>query len=656
MTQPSNQTVAAGQSASFTAAASGSPAPTVQWQVSTDGGATWSNIPGATWTTLTVAAASAQNGNQYRAVFSNNILVNGDFEGTTYTDATTGDVLPSGWSEGPPSPATLSKVNVDSAVNPTTFLGPESGTHYMRFQSPANNGTRDCLYQDLNTVAGQPYTVSFWVAITSTSVGNTLGLDPVWDENTSNQQTLSNAFYLTPSNTGPVNYQFFSFTVTASTSTTRLDFHGIDANGSILLDNVSVVATATTNAATLTVTGSATAPSITTQPANQTVTAGQTATFIAAASGSPTPTAQWQLSTNGGATWGNIAGATATSFSVTNTTTSQSGSEYRAVFTNSAGSATSNAATLTVSVASGATTVTFRQGVAGYTGGQDAGITTQYAVYNGGNGVQYLNQPYLEIGTDGQGAVFESLLRFSNLGIPSNAVVSGASLTVTIVDWVGNTTITGYYVNNVWSTADGTIGFVHRGNGLNWATPGALGQGSDLVAGKSFTLPATNASGPQTFTIALDPSVVQSWIANPAADQGILLVTNAPRTVSVLTAENAAVSSRPLLKVTYSAPAPNAPTNVTSQTTVTPTALFSPLGGGLYLGTFTVTNTSSQAINGSITLSFPNLPAGVTVVATSSIASLAPGQSAQITLEFSDTSSYNLNNLFAAFPPNVLAS
>jgi hypothetical protein len=48
-----------------------------------------------------------------------------------------------------------------------------------------------------------------------------------------------------------VNYQFFSFTETASSTVTRLDFHGIDANGSILLDNVSVVASVTTNPATL---------------------------------------------------------------------------------------------------------------------------------------------------------------------------------------------------------------------------------------------------------------------------------------------------------------------------------------------------------------------------------------------------------------------
>src|SRR5262249_61731411 len=42
-----------------------------------------------------------------------------------------------------------------------------------------------------------------------------------------------------------------------------------------------------------------TPPSIPTQPTDQTVHAGQTATFTAAASGVPSPTVQWLVSTNG---------------------------------------------------------------------------------------------------------------------------------------------------------------------------------------------------------------------------------------------------------------------------------------------------------------------------------------------------------------------
>ena len=52
-TDPTNQTVTAGQTATFTAAASGTPAPTMQWQLSTDDGATWNLVGGiAPWTPI----------------------------------------------------------------------------------------------------------------------------------------------------------------------------------------------------------------------------------------------------------------------------------------------------------------------------------------------------------------------------------------------------------------------------------------------------------------------------------------------------------------------------------------------------------------------------------------------------------------------------
>src|SRR5262249_61469386 len=65
-------TVAPAGSVSFTAAAIGqvSGSPTVQWQVSTDFGSTFADIPGATAPTLTFTAAFADNGHQYRAVFT----------------------------------------------------------------------------------------------------------------------------------------------------------------------------------------------------------------------------------------------------------------------------------------------------------------------------------------------------------------------------------------------------------------------------------------------------------------------------------------------------------------------------------------------------------------------------------------------------------
>ena len=104
---------------------------------------------------------------------------------------------------------------------------------------------------------------------------------------------------------------------------------------------------ATPTTATLTVIPALAAPVVTINPANQSVNVGQTATFTAAASGNPTPTVQWQVSTNGGTTFTNVAGATSTTLSFV-TTAAQTGNKYRAVFTNSQGSATTTAATLMV--------------------------------------------------------------------------------------------------------------------------------------------------------------------------------------------------------------------------------------------------------------------------------------------------------------------
>jgi hypothetical protein len=92
------------------------------------------------------------------------------------------------------------------------------------------------------------------------------------------------------------------------------------------------------------------APKVTKNPRSKTVNAETSVSFTAAATGTPTPTVQWQVSTDGGKTWANVTGnSSATTTTLTFTATaSQNGYKYRAVFTNSAGTATTSAATLTV--------------------------------------------------------------------------------------------------------------------------------------------------------------------------------------------------------------------------------------------------------------------------------------------------------------------
>lgn len=89
-------------------------------------------------------------------------------------------------------------------------------------------------------------------------------------------------------------------------------------------------------------------PSITVQPSNQVVNEGETATFSVVASGTAPLSYQWQYNTNGSG-WSNIPDATnSSSYTTVATTYAMNGYQYRCVVTNTAGTADSNAAALTV--------------------------------------------------------------------------------------------------------------------------------------------------------------------------------------------------------------------------------------------------------------------------------------------------------------------
>jgi uncharacterized repeat protein (TIGR01451 family) len=102
------------------------------------------------------------------------------------------------------------------------------------------------------------------------------------------------------------------------------------------------------NTATDTDTVASPAPKITSSPTDQTCSLGGLATFTASATGTPTPTIQWQVSTDGGATYINLGGGTSSTLTIACLSASLNGNLYRAVFTNPSGSATTSAAKLTV--------------------------------------------------------------------------------------------------------------------------------------------------------------------------------------------------------------------------------------------------------------------------------------------------------------------
>jgi glucose/arabinose dehydrogenase len=107
------------------------------------------------------------------------------------------------------------------------------------------------------------------------------------------------------------------------------------------------------------------APVITQQPQSLSVASGGNATFTVAASGSPAPSFRWQRDGV------DIAGATAAQYTLTGVDSGDNGATFRAIASNSVGSATSNSATLTVTGSNAPPVATITAPAAGttYAGG-----------------------------------------------------------------------------------------------------------------------------------------------------------------------------------------------------------------------------------------------------------------------------------------------
>ena len=163
-------------------------------------------------------------------------------------------------------------------------------------------------------------------------------------------------FSVTVTGTVPLSYQWQKNRAaisgaTSSTYTTPAELPSDNgAQFTVVVSNSA--GSITSNAATLTVNAAPVAPSITAQPSSVTITAGQTATFSVTATGTAPLSYQWRQ--NGTA----ISGATSASYTTPAETTSASGAQFSVVVSNSVGSATSNAATLTVNAAPVAPSIT----------------------------------------------------------------------------------------------------------------------------------------------------------------------------------------------------------------------------------------------------------------------------------------------------------
>jgi hypothetical protein len=307
--QPTSVSVAAGATATFTATANGTPAPTVQWQVSTNGGTSYTAVAGGTSTTLSFTTTAGQNGSLYEAVFTNSV------------------------SSVTSSPATLTVTGIVITTNPTA----------------------------ITVAAGSMAT--FTAAATGTPA-----------------PTVQ---WMVSSNGGT------SFSAVPGATSTTLSFITTASQNGNLYKAVftNTGGTGTTTAAALTVDF---APTITLNPVSLTVGNTDTATFTAAANGNPAPTVQWFVSTNGGASFNAIGGATSTTLSFT-ASLAQTGNLYEAVFTNSITNSTTTPALLTVTGASNVAVAITNPSTSPFTLGTGGIINFAATIVNGaaGTGVNW---------------------------------------------------------------------------------------------------------------------------------------------------------------------------------------------------------------------------------------------------------------------------
>ena len=345
---PADQSACAGGNANFSAAASGNPAPAVQWQVSANGGMSFSDVPGATSTTLALTGVTTGlNGQRYRAVFTN-------AGGTATTNAALLTVNAATGVAVQPVAQTI------CPGAPVTFAVTASGTGPFVYQWRKNSanlpGAISSSYSIAAASAGNAGAYDVLVtgacgSLTSNSASLTIKTPVSIAAPPASQTVCTGApvtFAVTAAGTGPLTYQWRKNggnIAGAAGSVYQIAAASANEAGAYDVVVTGACGSTTSQAATLTVNS---APNVTAQPSAQAVCPDGSATFTTAANGSPASTVQWQASSNGGALYLDLPGAQGATLIVNNVSTAQSGTLFRAVFTNACGTTTSAAALLTV--------------------------------------------------------------------------------------------------------------------------------------------------------------------------------------------------------------------------------------------------------------------------------------------------------------------
>ncbi len=333
-TQPANQTVTQGQSATFSVAATGTAPLGYQWTF--NGG----NISGATASSYTDVSAQPADAGNYAVVVSN---VAGS---ATSANATlTVNVPPS--ITTPPSSSTVLQ------GQPASFSVVAAGTAPLSYQWTLNSaniaGATTSAYNIASaqsTDAGTYAVIVTNVAgtVTSATATLTVNIPPSITTQPANQnvnQGLNATFSVVAAGTAPLTYQWRLNTLTISGATaasyTRTNCQTTDV-GSYSCQVTNAYGSVISADGVLTVN---TPPTINTPPASTLSSVSNSVTFSVSVSGSTPLAYQWKK--NGTA----ISGATLSSLALSALKWTNSGS-YTVVITNFVGSVTSATATLTV--------------------------------------------------------------------------------------------------------------------------------------------------------------------------------------------------------------------------------------------------------------------------------------------------------------------
>ena len=330
-TNPTDQTVCEGQTASFTAAANSSPAATVQWQVSSGG--PFANVPGATSTTLSFTATNAQNGNQYRAVFTNTC-------GSTNTTAATLTVQPSTTTSDPSDQTVCQGA---SASFSTTAGGTGPFTYSWTLDGSPFGGNTSSISVPTGSLSVGNHTVSVTTTGTCGSASQSATLTVQENTSTSDPadqtvcQGASASFSTTAGGTGPFTYAWTLDGSPFGGNTSSINV----PTGSLSVGNhtVSVTTTGTCGSASQSATLTVQENTSTSDPSDQTVCQGASASFSTTAGGTGPFTYAWTVD-------GSPAGNTS-SISVPTSSLSIGSHTVSVTTTGTCGSA-SQSATLTV--------------------------------------------------------------------------------------------------------------------------------------------------------------------------------------------------------------------------------------------------------------------------------------------------------------------